>query len=980
MAGTGLPELKSKDVLAQSPGIISGDRYSSAGAWGSIARSAEQVANTAGNLYGREVLQQQAGVLAEEELSAQKVANDLREKHQFDPKGFETAWQAEMEGRLSQAPTFVVKHMKTYMGSLGERNRNVILNETSNRNTALAGQSVLAGVKATEDDMTGQAMAGMIGTPDWNATVEKFNGQLRTAVATKLMTTEMADLRTEQVMDKAQGESSARSALAVYEEKGPEAAAKHARETILENDKISLSADKRQKAYNRAISAINQAKKEDAADRVGMVQESRDLRERIKGGGDYDMGSVQQTYKALIRHGAAHEANLLVREVSIRETTTPITNGTLTIPQQAQYVRGLRTTPAGAAAIDKAASETGLDVNMLRQFAKIESGGNPNAVTGSYKGLFQMSKEEFEKYGGGNIFNEDDNARAAARKLAAESKRFFTAYGRPATAGDLYLVHQQGEAGYAAHLSNPTAPAWQNMLSTGEGKAKGAAWAKAAIWGNIPDQVKAQFPGGVETVSSAQFVAYWKGRVSGETVKVDPTLASLPSVSAATSQAQTAYVANAKKVWPEFQSMVLEKGRQPAVEDFNAMVYASSLSKDPEWMAQVEAVGISAGFLASGLNQAQRQAELDQIKSEYAQNGYSIDEDQVISYLEKSHKERSDRVKNEPIDFAIDRGGEAPIPLQLGDGRALAEGLKQRSALVQRIAAENDSPVGPALRKFEVDQVKSALETGSLDTKRGIYATMAATLPEQVYRATMEKLGAQGDPMTRFVGLVARDRPELAREILHGMELMKVPATGSKAADVRAVFDDKIGGQLYPSVADQTNVQQAAMAVYTSRRGGTNALYSPTDTAGIEKAIEDVAGKIVSRNGVKVAAPPGMPEATFTTIVGNLNAEQLAKFGGAVEPGGKPIDPGFLSDKAVLKQMEPGGSQYMVAIPNRLARDGLSPVLTSEGGPLVIDVKQMPQPGLSAQNRPLTPYQAARAAARSAADVRFREAMQTENP
>jgi hypothetical protein len=70
----------------------------------------------------------------------------------------------------------------------------------------------------------------------------------------------------------------------------------------------------------------------------------------------------------------------------------------------------------------------------------------------------------------------------------------------------------------------------------------------------------------------------------------------------------------------------------------------------------------------------------------------------------------------------------------------------------------------------------------------------------------------------------------------------------------------------------------------------------------------------------------------------------------------------------------------MVAIPNRLARDGLSPVLTSEGGPLVIDVKQMPQPGLSAQNRPLTPYQAARAAARSAADVRFREAMQTENP
>jgi hypothetical protein len=71
------------------------------------------------------------------------------------------------------------------------------------------------------------------------------------------------------------------------------------------------------------------------------------------------------------------------------------------------------------------------------------------------------------------------------------------------------LIHQQGEAGYDAHLKNPDAPAWQNMYSTGEGKQKGAAWAKLAIIKNMPGGV-AQY-GGVENVTSQMFTDSWKG-------------------------------------------------------------------------------------------------------------------------------------------------------------------------------------------------------------------------------------------------------------------------------------------------------------------------------------------------------------------------------------------------------------------------------------------------------------------------------------
>jgi soluble lytic murein transglycosylase-like protein len=92
-----------------------------------------------------------------------------------------------------------------------------------------------------------------------------------------------------------------------------------------------------------------------------------------------------------------------------------------------------------------AANANGIDPNTLNTFAWIESGGRPDAQTGSYRGLFQLSPAEFNKYGGGNIFDPTDNTNAAARKLAAETQSFQSTYGRAPTPADLYMVHQQGE-------------------------------------------------------------------------------------------------------------------------------------------------------------------------------------------------------------------------------------------------------------------------------------------------------------------------------------------------------------------------------------------------------------------------------------------------------------------------------------------------------------------------------------------------------
>jgi len=152
---------------------------------------------------------------------------------------------------------------------------------------------------------------------------------------------------------------------------------------------------------------------------------------------------------------------------------------------------------------------------------QIESGGNPNAPTGSYRGLGQFSSALEARYGI-NDSNRNDPA-TQARALSSENGENHDALtrvlGHEPTPSDYYLAHQQGIGGAIAHLSQPNLPAWQNMYGTVEGREKGQAWAKQAIWGNMTPSMRAQFPGGVETVTSGDFVRMWAQRFYDQPVQ-----------------------------------------------------------------------------------------------------------------------------------------------------------------------------------------------------------------------------------------------------------------------------------------------------------------------------------------------------------------------------------------------------------------------------------------------------------------------------
>jgi hypothetical protein len=162
--------------------------------------------------------------------------------------------------------------------------------------------------------------------------------------------------------------------------------------------------------------------------------------------------------------------------------------------------------------IKRAADAFGLDFNFMKTVAKIESDFDPKNRTGQYIGLFQLSKQEFAKYGSGEITNARDNAVAAAYKFVNEATLFELDTHKNPSPSDLYLIHQQGWQGASEHVMHPDRVAWESMCATDEGKEKGERWCKRAIWGNTLPAIKNTWKS-VDKLTSAAFVGMWRNRV-----------------------------------------------------------------------------------------------------------------------------------------------------------------------------------------------------------------------------------------------------------------------------------------------------------------------------------------------------------------------------------------------------------------------------------------------------------------------------------
>jgi hypothetical protein len=108
----------------------------------------------------------------------------------------------------------------------------------------------------------------------------------------------------------------------------------------------------------------------------------------------------------------------------------------------------------------------------------------------------------------------------------------------------------------------------EHGVDRAEGGQKGEAWAKAAIWGNIPSNLKAQF-GSVGNVTSAQLMGLWHQKLEG----VSGDLASLqaPYAGAVARGVQDELIKASRAAWPHFKSLI-DRMAQPEHVDPAALV------------------------------------------------------------------------------------------------------------------------------------------------------------------------------------------------------------------------------------------------------------------------------------------------------------------------------------------------------------------------------------------------------------------------
>jgi hypothetical protein len=149
----------------------------------------------------------------------------------------------------------------------------------------------------------------------------------------------------------------------------------------------------------------------------------------------------------------------------------------------------------------------------IARLFQIESGGNPNAVTGSNRGLGQFGPAEEAKYGitDANRSSYDAQAAAVAREASEHLPLLQKALGRPPTAGETYLTHQQGVAGGPALLTaSPEQPAWMAIRPY----YKSDAVAQKAISGNIPSD-HPLYRTDVNQISAGDFRNLWTSKFEG---------------------------------------------------------------------------------------------------------------------------------------------------------------------------------------------------------------------------------------------------------------------------------------------------------------------------------------------------------------------------------------------------------------------------------------------------------------------------------
>lgn len=890
-----------------------------------VVDRAPLILGPAGTAYSRSV---QMTTLAQIQPKIDKDLLDLRMNNRFDPNGYQTASQAYIKNlgsRFAATPELSNAIQQTAQQTF-VHNYRTVLTETDQNQTSQSLEAYQSRIADLNAQTTALARQGGTGTPEyqqasaaratlWNEigadrrygiSPENIQAQINKAYANDQVQAIIGDAQRQ------------------FQTRDNKGAAQEFLRARMWDPNLNLTPQQREYGISeglRNLDIVDATTKELLGDNRSMVSNYVTSLKRL-GNAGFDQGRFDD----MVRKSESLGDFKSVADLAAAQSFLPLWDALKGMPssQAAQTMQQLTAgvVPSGRFddIITREATRAGLDPDTVKRIIHIESGGRPNAQTGSYKGLMQLSDAEFAKYGpagvpdahgpSGNVFDPEANIIAGVNSLADKSAKFAASHGgRAPTATELYMMHQQGEAGAANHFANPDRPAWQNMLNTAEGRQKGEGWAKAAIWGNIPSDMRRQFPGGVDSVTSRDFVNVWQQKVEGAPIggsHVD-IFADSPTgrLFQSTINDYRTRVGSVAEKMQEVLHQKVEAGDGVSGDDVKAFTQAAVASGKEDLLEKaapdLKVLDVRAG-IAPGTSSDVIKAQIEAMKASGVSDPATY---HALTTLGQVTQLSSENLQKNPLAEGGHRNYFPPInPIDMSNPQQMVQEFADRSRKAGILKQMEPNYPGGGVNILGEDEGRRLAgvmtQPGAGDTARAVLTGLQTSLKPPEYAATMASepiknavigMAGSGDPvkmgaaMTAMSALYQRDPNafrqaygEQASTMFHAWEAMRNQLTDAEIAQRINQANTPQAQQAMKLIEEKANSELRAGWVWSGWGGHGEQQV----TANPQAVANQVAGSFFQRNLPfffgNVSLPDQRQSAIMATDFSNTYRE-LRKYG-----------------------------------------------------------------------------------------------------
>lgn len=841
-------------------------------------------------------------------------ATELSNESQGNASAFETSYGAfqketlkrikkenpELEGPVTQ---LLEQNFSSFQAGILDREHSRQMKEFQN--------TIIAEIRARDDEMSALAAKGGTGTPEYaaaQADVAALYKELADNPQTALSQTE-ADLKIERMQARHQAEAVVGTVERIYAEQGL-AAANKAIDDLFGNKDLKLSAQERRQYGGIARQRVSAIKAERKAELAPIQAEAGIMRDRIKNGGIYDDDAVDDTARALARLGDVKGSLKLLRTRA-----------------QARSLSEFRL----------------MNDTQQREALAQATAASPNAPRG------------IRNNNPGNIeFGSFTEARGA---LGSDGRfaRFASPEQGIAAMGDLLRSYQRRGLTTVAGMIGRWAPSSENdtgAYAKRVASAMGIGVNTTFDFAGNPDLAQkmvaamiahengqqpfshAQIAGGLGQVAAPGLNIQMSGPSSSKR-QVDPTVVK---------QMRKEVASDAKRMLADIKKGIAD-GLAPGSDDLSALAHGVSLLGDQDLTAELTQSLDDLKALApfSDLPPVQQQGELDAALATQARTGIDTDGIDRVNAMRQIHNRTVSQLDKDPIGLAIERGipgiAELNQPIDFSNVEMLGEGLKQRQVMALRVGAYYGKPDVLPLRPNEVTVLDRVLTDATAGEKSQIFSALSENLSGKSYQQTIAALaGQKGSRVTAIAGALHQQNPQVGESVLRGQELLKeeqrlAPKEDDKNFGRR--FDQNLPlGAFAPNMlAARSDFMDTMRARYADLSADASDTSGNLNADRMEQAIADVTGGVVTLNGEKLISPEyGAGQAQFDNLIEKLTDRDLQ---GAVFSTGVPLTAKNFRDHARLKSL--GTGTYLVAF----GRPGTqSFMLDRSGQPFVLDLKR----------------------------------------